>query len=320
MKQCTSCGAKIKDEANFCSSCGSDTFIVKGAVKGKKNKWFIGVAVCVVLGIIGVIASGGSSSPSTATTASKFTFDYSVSSVSSTAVATEEYTDAYTYSQYVPTTTQSTYSSNLYTTSASTTSFAVREIPLTSDLQYTLNLFLSNFSEANMKSFTRFPNSEDAAKFALNFNFINKRENFEMLNNPVTLNGVEYNYRIPKEIIRSTVFNYFFITQLLPSFDEKIPFYYDGYYYYQFTGGMIMDDLTVVTRVVQTDRYEYEVYFKLYDVASNNANMYTMSDYQVQAEMQNKSFIRYSGNGMAVIDTSDIYSHNECRLADYYIY
>lgn len=312
MKQCNSCGAKIKDEANFCSSCGSDTFIVKGAVKGKKSKWFIGVAVCVALGIIGVLASENSSSPSTATTASKLTFEYSESQIN-TASATTEYTN----SQLTYTTTQPT---SLYTTTASTTSFVAKELPLSADFQYHMNSFLSKYSEADIQSFNRNPGAEQLAEFGVRYTYIHQNENWEKLENPVTIEGNVYNYRIEDRFVSRAITDHFCFMTLIPGFHENKPNHYDGYYYHYEMGGMDMNDLTVVTRVVQVDEREFEVYFNLYDTSANNRNMYSMTNEQVLSEMAQKPYIRYVGTGKAVIESYDIYDGSASRLSEYYIY
>lgn len=315
MKQCTSCGAKIKDESNFCSSCGNDTFIVKGAVKGKNNKWIIGVAVCVVLGIIGAIALDDSPLPSTTTTEAKIISDYSVDEITSVSATTE-----YTSSKATNTTIKTTYSSTQPSTSAPTTSFVSREIPITSDFQYQLNSFLSRYSETNLQSFEGYPTPEALAEFGVRYTYIHQKDNWEKLENPVKIGGNTYNYRIEDKYVSRAITDHFRVAALIPDFHENKADHYNDYYYHYEMGGMDTDDLTVVTRVVQVSEHDFEVYFKLYDAASNNRNMYSMNDAQVQAEMTQKPFIRYVGNGKAVIESYDINDISSSRLSAYYIY
>ena len=296
MKQCNSCGAKIKDEANFCSFCGGNSFVAQNN-SGKKNKILIGVIICVTLGIIGSIASGNSSSDPTYTT---------------TVEGTEKYTT------YI---TQPTYTSNHNTTTAtSAASFVAREIPLTTDFQYHMNSFLSKYSEADIQSFNRNPGAEQLAEFGVRYTYIHQNENWEKLENPVTIEGNVYNYRIEDRFVSRAITDHFCFMTLIPGFHENKPNHYDGYYYHYEMGGMDMNDLTVVTRVVQVDEREFEVYFNLYDTSANNRNMYSMTNEQVLSEMAQKPYIRYVGTGKAVIESYDIYDGSASRLSEYYIY
>ena len=314
MKICKKCSAKNNDKASFCTVCGSDELMAE-AKKGNKSL-LIGIVIGVVIAVAAFAASGGQGDDDTKSSEStRFTFNYETGT--SVTATTEKPTSQQSFITTTATTAATTAAQRYTQPAEEVYPISLR---LTSELQHTMNLFLSNFSEANMKSFETFPGAEEALDFALSFNFINKKENFELLNSPVTFNGRSYNYRIKEDTIKNTVYNYFHVTQVLPSFGHNLINYKDGYFYYQFTGGMIMDDVTIVTAVRQIDRYSYEVDFRLYDAASNNRNMYTMDDSQVQSEMQSKPFIRYTGSGTAVISSEDIYKHNACRLESYRLY
>ncbi len=306
MKQCATCKAKNKNTANFCASCGGNAFIEKSD-RAKNKKVLIGVIVCIVIGVLSSLGSADSSSSTqTAASAPKITFDYSAPSVNTTSATTTAYT-------------QPTNASSYYTTAAPATSFAVREIPLTADFQHHMNSFLSRYSETDMQNFST-PDAVAMSRFGVRYTYIQQNDKWEKLTSPVTIGGKTYNCRIEKQYVGKAILNHFCFLTLVPDFHDNKPDYYDGYYYHNEMGGMDMDDLTVVTRVMQVDEREFEVYFNLYDVAANNRNMYHMNNEQVLAEMTEKPFIRYVGNGKAVIESYDIYNVSASRLSEYYIY
>lgn len=310
MKVCKKCSVKNNDKANFCTACGSDEFLPEA--KSNNKSLLIGVIIGVVIAVAAFAAIGGQGDDGDKYSEStRYTFNYETGT--SNVTTTEKPAPS---QSFVTTTTTTT--TQRYTQPAENT-YPI-SLRLTSDLQYTMNLFLSNFSEARLKSFDGFPEVEEAVHFALNFNFINKNERFEKCSPEVLVNGKYYNLRIKQADVYDTVLNYFNVASLVPDFGQNLPNYKDGYFYYVFTGGMVMGDLAIATAVRQTDRYYYEVDFNLYFTDGKNRNMYTMNDSQVQAEKTSNQYISYAGSGTAVISSTDIYRHNACRLESYRLY
>lgn len=237
------------------------------------------------------------------------------SSTTATTTTTTTTTAATTTTRATTTATTTTRKAEVETTTALQTG----DISINSNLQYDLNLFLSNFSEANLKSYVTRPDDAALINFAYNFNFINNRDRFEVLDTIVEIGDMACNYRISKENVVRSIENYFDIT-LEDDFGEDYTYYADGYFYYTFTGGMIMDDITIVTRAEYIGNDVYLVFFNLYDVASNNGSMYTYTDSQMLEDMDSKPYIRKSDSGYAQIYAEDINDANTYYLQCYTLY
>lgn len=311
MKICKKCSAKNNDKANFCTVCGSDELMAE-AKKGNKSL-LIGIAIGVVIAVAAFAAAGGQGDDDTKHSEStRFTFNYETGT--SVTATTEKPTSQQSFITTTATTAATT-AAQRYTQPAEEV-YPIN-LRLTSELQHTMNLFLSNFSEAKLKSFDGFPEASEAVHFAINFNFINKNDRFERISPEALVNGKYYNLRIKQEYVYDTVLDYFNIASLVPGFGQNLENYKDGYFYYVFTGGLVMGDLAIATAVRQVDRYYYEVDFNLYFTGGENRDMYTMNDSQVRSEKASNQYVRYAGSGTAVISSSDIYRHNACSLESY---
>lgn len=189
-------------------------------------------------------------------------------------------------------------------------------IHISEDLQYSLNLFLNNFVEADMESFSYRPSDEQLARFAVSFNFINKRENCERLDNLVEFNGRQYNYRLSKALAVESIENYFLI-QVNDSFGEGIYNYNDGYFYWTFTGALVYDQVGVVTAVEYTGDNYYSIYFDLYENHTSNEGLYGYNKAQMQAFADSSEYTSYKGKGVALIKAENIYNYGTYYLYSY---
>lgn len=187
-------------------------------------------------------------------------------------------------------------------------------IQMSDDLRYSINIFLNNFVEADLESFSYRPSDEQLVRFALSFNFINKRENFERLDSPAQINGREYNYRISKSLVKESIENYFLVN-VNGDFGEDIINYKDGYFYWQFTGAMLYDQIAVVTAVEHTGNNYYRITFNLYNNYGSNKELYRHSDAQLQALADSSDAISFKGTGTALVQAQDIYNYGT-----YYLY
>ncbi len=265
--------------------------------------------IFVTVGIIGNLIGG--KTPPAPTTTSRFTFDFTSTTAATTQKETEKETQNSTYKAYT--------SEYKPSTNATTAAFVPREIPVEGDFQYTVNFLMSRYSETDLRSFDRTPGAEGMSAYGVKYTYLHQKENWEKLEAPVTIEGKTYNYRIKDEFVSRVISKHFGLT-LIPNFHENKPDHYGDYYYHMEMGGIDMDDLSVVTRVVQTDDNIFEIYFELYDAVASNRSMYSMNNEQVLAEMSKKPFIRHVGSGKAVIHSYDIYDVDASYLTGYQLY
>lgn len=185
------------------------------------------------------------------------------------------------------------------------------------DLRYSLSLFINNFAEADLESFSYRPSDEQLARFAVSFHFINKRGNFEYLNGMVDINGREYNYRIKKSLIVESIEDYFLL-KVNNNFGEGIINYKDGYFYWQFTGAMLYDQIAIVTGLEYTGDDYYKVDFDLYYHDGSNEGMYGYSTAQMQELTKSTpETLFFKGMGSALIKATDIYNYGTYYLYSY---
>lgn len=183
-----------------------------------------------------------------------------------------------------------------------------KEMKISDDLRYSLNLFVSNFSEARMESFDQRPSDDELIKFAMNYNLINKSERFE--NGEWSVNGQVHNKRISEDYVYESLENHF-TCSIGRTEGKNTPRYSDGYFYTTFTGGLIENDVSIVNYLEYVGDDTYYVRFNMYFNGGDNSECYRLDDSQMAARGS------YSGNGYAYISASDIYNYDTYYLESY---
>lgn len=229
-----------------------------------------------------------------------------------------------THSNYLTTNTQTTYiqstakqTTAMQTTAMQTTAMqttvmqtteSVRSINLTADLQYNLNLFISNFTEANLESFDYKPADSELIKFAISYNTINERQRIET--GEWTINGNYYNRRVSDDYVFESISDHF-VCPIGNIIDYSQYVYYDGYFYLVFTGASVTGPMGVVTSVEELGNNRYRMYFNIYNNGGNNEGLYGYDD----AYMSAKGY--YKGFGAAVFQATDINNYYTYYLESY---
>lgn len=135
-------------------------------------------------------------------------------------------------------------------------------------MQYNLNIFISNFVEANLRTFSENTDSASLIDFGIAHNMLNNSSYFENIE-PRTFRESRYdteydcNVRIQKKYIDNTVKKYFGIT-LSDSDYEQYDLYENGYLYSEVTGGWSSQGFAVVSEITDLGNNEYEVVFDAY--------------------------------------------------------
>lgn len=135
-------------------------------------------------------------------------------------------------------------------------------------MQYNLNIFISNFVEADLRTFSGNIDSASLIDFGIAHNMLNNSSYFENID-PRTFRESRYdteydcNVRIQKNYITNTVKKYFGIT-LSDSDYEQYDLYENGYLYSEVTGGWSSQGFAVVSEINVLGNNEYEVVFEAY--------------------------------------------------------
>ena len=191
-------------------------------------------------------------------------------------------------------------------------------IALTDSLQYDLNIFLSNFSESNVPSFSDRLSDEELANYGLCYNFINRQHLFETLGsgNYYEQNGVYGTHRIKEHYVIETIKKYFDVT-VTPGFAEGTSFYSDGYFYIEFTGAPLTEGFTVVSSAKDIGGNLYEVNFSIYMSDGNDKPYYGYSTRDI--ETTTDPYVQYVCDGTAYIRATNIYDRSTYILDSYYV-
>ena len=131
---------------------------------------------------------------------------------------------------------------------------------LTADQRYNINLFLSNFTEADFAWGTGYFDMDDEVEmveFAINHIWFNQQDKIEWVDG-----HEEGNVRLKEEYIAPVAEKYFGRAPL--SAQPKWAVYKDGYYYWTETGGHVASGFAQITSVRELENGYYEVYFETY--------------------------------------------------------
>ncbi|MGN1444302.1 MAG: hypothetical protein ACI4XE_10695 [Acutalibacteraceae bacterium] len=191
-------------------------------------------------------------------------------------------------------------------------------ISLTDSLQYDLNIFLSNFSESKVPSFSDRLSDEELADYGLCYNFINRQHLFETPENGdyYEQGDVYGTHRIKEHYVIETIKKYFDVT-VSPGFAEGTRFYSDGYFYIEFTGAPFSDGFTVVSSARDIGGNLYEVNFSIYMSDGNDKPYYGYSTRDI--ENTTDPYVRYVCDGTAYIRATNIYDRSTYILDSYYV-
>lgn len=191
------------------------------------------------------------------------------------------------------------------------------KITLSESLQYDLNIFLSNFSESNVGSFSSQPSNEELADFALTYNFINRQNLFESGEYSIG-EDTAYNYRLDEKYAIETIKKYFDIS-VKPGFADGYRFYHDGYFYLEFTGAALSEGFSVVSSVEDVGGNLYKVNFAIYMSDGNDQPYYGYTTQRIQSESASNEYLRYVCDGTAYIRATNIYDRSTYILDSYHV-
>lgn len=181
------------------------------------------------------------------------------------------------------------------------------EVAIGSELRYSLNLFLSNFSEANLKSFSKRPSDDELVKFAVNYNIINHSDRWER--GEWSVNGQSYESRIEEDYIHSSMDDHF-TCSIDSSIGTSRRDYSNGYFYATRTGGLVEGDISIVTYLEYVGNDVYCVRFNTYFTGGSNSDYYRSDEYGM-------SSANYTGSGSAYMVASDINNYYTYYLDSY---
>ncbi len=212
------------------------------------------------------------------------------------------------------------------TTINTTNSYYPKSVDINSDLQYQLNIFLSNYSEAYMNSFDGKPDSIDLVWFGMLHNHLNKYEKtYE--NVDVIIDDVNYFERIHKKHVAEAVVKYFGIELTEEDYrmaSEVFP-YKDSYLYFEWTGGWLSAGFSIVDKLSLVDHNTYEIHFCIYDDMYwfGYDGLYRMTPSDV-ADAKDKAekglserYVSKIGEGTARIYTEDINTRSKYKILSY---
>ena len=148
-------------------------------------------------------------------------------------------------------------------------------IDLTADQYYSMNLFLSNFTEIGVDEIPAYPEDKDLVDFAHDHLWFNAYDSFEY---------GEYegdnNCRISDDRIQAIIDNYFYNPRTVDLTQTR--FDYDGEYYYHCeTGGWINDGFALTASATPIGNDQYFVAFMVFGSGSfweNDALNMTAAD------------------------------------------
>lgn len=188
-------------------------------------------------------------------------------------------------------------------------------IVLTDDLQYDVNIFLSNFSESDVESFDGIPSDKALLYYALSYNLINRNNLFESVENPPKDSLYWTNIRISEKYILETIEKYFAVKKYPGFAADFYEGYVDGYYYDQFTGGYLCSGFSIVKEVNYIGNNRYELQFDIYDDGAGGSEYYGFSLEEI--EKDDNEYLCYLGKGTAIIYASDINDRSTYWLDEY---
>lgn len=209
-------------------------------------------------------------------------------------------------------------------TSTAITSTAIivavdKTVRLTSDLQYDLNIFLSNFSESDLPNFRMGErlSDEELIQFAGLYNLYNRHNLYEYgdyYDDHYLYGG---NMRIEKEHIYETIKKYFDITMK----EDVI----EDYFYTEFTGGHILEGVSIVNKAEKLENNLYKVSFIVYYTGNNDSEYYSLTADEAEKhylENYNSDSIIFEnvGTGTAIIYAKDINDRSTYILKEYQKY
>ena len=190
-------------------------------------------------------------------------------------------------------------------------------IALTDSLQYDLNIFLSNFSESNVPSFSDRLSDEELANYGLFYNFINRQHLFES-GDYYDHDGVDCNYRIEEHYVIETIKKYFDVT-VSPGFAEGTKIYVDGYFYMGFTGAPLSEGFSIASSAEDVGGNLYKVKFSIYMSYRGDQPYYGYTTQQIQSESASQESLLYVCDGTAYIRATNIYDRSTYILDSYYV-
>lgn len=313
---CNNCGKQTDDRAQKCIHCGAP--VTNAVQKPKNNKGMVialSVAIAVlVMTIIGLLVALGIMGiyKNKADTGNEASDSYSDAAAVTTQEAFQDDTQMTEKTTQAPvTTTKSPVTTKPYVQGQS--------ISLNSKLQYDMNIFLSNFSESGITSFTDRPSVEDLAMFSEFYNFFNRYDKTVVFGEYFK-NGVFIgNYRIKEEYGISAIKKFFGIT-VEPGFAEGCYNYYDGYFYGHFTGAHYTEGFSIVHDLKYIGGDIYEAEFKIFESGGVDAPYYSSTLEEVEGMLGREDiYLRRAGSGIARIKVGNINDRTTYLLDEYYV-
>lgn len=198
---------------------------------------------------------------------------------------------------------------------------SVKSLKLDSDRQYKFNLYLSNFSEVELKSFNGMPETEELIRFGI---FHNIKNNAKTVDGKVS---EDYYYRMSTRNIADKIYKYFFLRTEESDYQTygKNDFFFDykkGFLYSSDPPeGAIWGNLTVVSKAESVGDGLCKVTFAQYDLDS----YYTAfpSDptlnYHLTPSEVKKAKLHKTHDGTAVIYASDLKKRSTYQLMAYHL-
>lgn len=321
MKTCPNCRFINDDSAIKCAQC--DTAFAATTVSNNyvnstqfaaspqkpRNKTVliaIGIMALLVFSIILILAGIGISSLSK----DKNTESETVSVVNSTS---ETNTTQAKQETLYDSTTQTSENNTV----TSTQNYGKNYLKLNADLQYDVNIFLSNFSEADIENFSTRPSDKEMLNYAVTYNLLNK--NYEFENCDVEFNNGSYgNLRIHKDKVLKTVKKYFGY-QLDDSACYSSYNYYDNYFYTEFTGGSLYSGFCIVSSLEKLKNNRYRATFDVYIDGSDGSDYYGCSTKEIEKYDKNAElYLKKIRTGYAIIEADNIYDRSTYTLSAYY--
>ncbi len=196
--------------------------------------------------------------------------------------------------------------------------FTVENIEIKGNMQYDLNIFMSNFSESDLPNFSEIKklSYEDMTWFARSYALLNKYSLYEEADRDFD-NGMDCNIRIHEKYIKDIVKKYFGLSLDEKKFTENM-MYYDGYFYNQVTGGQISEGFTVVNKVEKIGNNKYKVYCDVYYTDGMDNKYYSYTQQQAEKERQKNDIVFVKDKtGTAIIDATDIKDRSTYVLKEY---
>ncbi|MBR5827467.1 MAG: zinc ribbon domain-containing protein [Clostridia bacterium] len=330
---CMKCGAELVPGEKFCHNCGqkitTDSFNAPSENKPDKpkNKSVITIIiVAVVSALIGAAVvfflTDKPTEPSVDnTTASVYDNNSSIDDYEHTTDAQEILTTTGADNEYEEVVTTEAITEPLTTTEQPS---EPEYIEFTSDLQYNVNVFLSNFSESGLESFYDRPSDENLARFSKWYNFMNRHLTTvewdeEDADFPYDMASSGFNFRISEDYGIEAVEKFFGI-KLEKGFGKGFENYKDGYFYDQFTGASYSQGFTIVSSLKNKGDGIYDAEFVIYETSDGiDSPYYSYTSEQIRNDMSTPGnyYISSSGYGTARFKATDINDRSTYKLIGY---